>query len=87
VRSNGGSVVRCVLFRLVVSRWVRCLIRCQDVIHLGMLILTGAYVFGVGLRKLLPRAKEGMFRTVSEQIKIPSFFLEMELHPICPTRA
>src|SRR5437879_5260437 len=34
--SNGSSVVRCVLFRIVVYRWVRCLIRCQGLFPLNM---------------------------------------------------
>ena len=30
---NSGFIVRFVLFRIVLYRWFRCLIRCQDIGH------------------------------------------------------
>ena len=44
---NGGHVVRHVLFCIIVYRWFRCLIRCQDSVHLGIFILATAHVNGI----------------------------------------
>ena len=45
--SNGGSIVRIVLFRIALYRWFRCLIRCQDSVHFGIFILAAAHVNGI----------------------------------------